>query len=115
MPAGFSRCLLKMSKTYYKDANAKKNYKFDFAALTNGVDGANSDWLASGESIQSYSLAVDTGITLESDSLTDSNTSVTIVVSGGTPGQSYKIVCRPVTTPNGLIDDFTMIFKINQQ
>lgn len=81
--------------TKRKDPGDKLDYKFDFANTTNG--GAEADWLTSGESIASYTITADTGITVVSDSLTDSNKSVTVWLSGGTAGQRYKVVCQITT------------------
>lgn len=87
------------------------DFKFDFAPLTNGQDGADSDWLASGETISSHTITADTGITVDSDSITDTNTSVTVWLSGGTIGQKYRINCNIVTS-DGRTDERSMIIKV---
>ena len=69
---------------FEKDPQAVKNYKFDW-----------SDWLDTGETIQSRTVTVPSGITLDSDSAT--NTSVQATLSGGTVGESYDINCEIVT------------------
>jgi hypothetical protein len=101
-----------MPATFEKDPSAKLDYKFDFAALTNGS--GDSDWLASGETISSYELDPATGITVDSDDLTDSNTSVTIWVSGGDAGKSYTVTCKIVTSA-GREDERTMTFRVKNR
>lgn len=79
-----------------KDPDAVLDYKFDWKAKTNG--NGDSDWLASGETISSYEVTVDTGITNESDAKTDSDTSITVWLSGGTDEVDYEIACKIVTS-----------------
>jgi hypothetical protein len=83
-----------------KDPDAVLSYKFDFAPLTNNVSGATSDWLdtTNSETISSVTVTAESGITKDSSSITDSNTSVTVTLSGGTAGQDYEIECKPVTS-----------------
>ena len=82
--------------TFIKDPDAVLDYKFDWAASTNG--NGSTDWLASGETISSHTITVDTGITKDSSSLTDTNTSVTVWLSGGTAGTDYNVACKIVTS-----------------
>jgi len=84
-------------KTYKKDADAVLDFKFDFAPLANGQVGANSDWLESGETITGHTITADAGITVDSSSFTDTNTSVTVWLSGGTAGNKYRINCEITT------------------
>lgn len=81
-----------------KDAQDVLDYKFDFANATNG--GNDSDWLASGETISTHTITAESGITIDSSSVTDTNTSVTVWASGGTAGESYDIACK-ITTSGG--------------
>lgn len=87
------------------------DFKFDFAPLTNGREGADSDWLGSGETISTHTVTVDTGITKDSDSITDSNTSVTVWLSGGTVGQKYRVNCKIVTS-DGREEERSMMIKV---
>ena len=66
---------------------------FDFAGLTNGT--GLSDFLEAGESIASYVLTPQTGITVAGDSST-ANT-VSCIVSGGSNGSTYTLACRITT------------------
>lgn len=84
------------ASTYLKDPSAVLDYKFDWKALTN--TGTGSDWLAVGETISSRTVTVPTGITKDSDSITDTNTTVTVWLSGGTAGVDYPVACRIVTS-----------------
>jgi hypothetical protein len=97
------------SNTKYKDPDAILYYKFDWKALTNGS--GNSDWLASGETIASYTITEDSGIVVESSVRADTNTSVVVRLSGGTVPTIYKIVCHIVTS-DGNEDDRTMYIKM---
>jgi len=83
---------------FTKDPDAVLDYKFDWAPLTNGTEGGVSDWLASGETIVTRTITVSPGLTKDSDSLTDTDTSVTVWLSGGTVGQTYTVACRIVTS-----------------
>jgi len=97
---------------FLKDSDAVLDYKFDFAPLTNGQEGANNDWLESGETISTHTVSVlDAGITKDSDSITDSNTSVTVWLSGGTVGNKYRVNCEIVTS-SGRTDQRTMTIKV---
>ena len=87
-----------INNIFIKDPNAVLDYKFDWAPLTNGAEGGTSDWLASGETISARTITVSTGLTKDSDSLTDTNTSVTVWLSGGTDGQNYTVACKIVTS-----------------
>ena len=101
-------------KTYVKDPQAELDYKFDWAPLTNEAPGAVSDWLASGETIESYTLTIAGGITNVSDSRTDSNTSVTVWLSGGSAGREYRVTCHIVTSA-WREDDRTIVVKVRQR
>lgn len=85
-----------------KDPDAARLYSWDF-----------SDWLDTGETINSYSFPdFPAGITQVSDSNTD--TVVTVKISGGTAGESYNITCRIVTNA-GQTDDRTITLTIAEQ
>lgn len=81
----------------FKDADAIKEWVFD-ATL----------WLCL-DTIASFSLTVDSGLTLDSSSNTD--TAVTAWFSGGTVGQKYTVICR-IVTAGGRTDDCKVTFYI---
>lgn len=98
-------------RQFLKDADAVLDYKFDFAPLTNGQLGAESDWLEAGETISDHTVNADTGITADSDSITDSNTSVTVWLSAGTAGSKYRVNCEIVTS-GGRTEQRSMMVKV---
>jgi hypothetical protein len=82
-----------------KDPNATLDYQLDW-----------SSWLATGESISTVTVTV-TGATLVSNSNTA--TTVTAWISGGTVGEQVRIQYR-ITTNNSQprIDDRTLILRV---
>ena len=72
---------------FVKDPDAVLDYKIDWLA-----------WLAFGETISSKTVTATTGLTVDSSTITDSSTSVTIWLSGGTAGASYTVTCQIVTS-----------------
>lgn len=94
-----------MADKFIKDPSAVLDYKFDFAKNTN--QGSGTDWLASGETISSHTITPDSGITVDSSALSDSNTSVTVWLSGGTAGTTYDVNCE-ITTSASRTDQRTM-------
>lgn len=88
---------------YIKDPDATLKYKFDW-----------SSWLATGETISSQVITAETGITADSGTITDTNTSVTVVLSGGTVGAVYDVACK-ITTSNSQIDERTIKIKCRQR
>lgn len=99
---------------FEKDPNGVLDYKFDWKALTNGTPGGVRDWLASGETITQRTVTVLTGLTKDSDSLTNNNTSVTVWLSGGAVGTTYTVACRIVTSA-GRTDERTIFVKVFQR
>lgn len=102
-------------KTYLKDPDETLDYKFDFAPSTNGT--GDTDWLGSGETISSRTITSDSpGLTIGINHLTDSSTSVTVWVSGGTAGNTYKLSCK-ITTNNSpaRICERTILIKVIQR
>ena len=101
-----------------KDPDAVLDYKFDWAPATNETPGGSSDWLASGETIETYTLTVAPvevgGLVVDSDALTDSDTSVTCWLSGGTAGTTYAITCHIVTNA-GREDDRTVYVPVAER
>ncbi|HSG63285.1 MAG TPA: hypothetical protein VLA24_17810 [Pseudomonadales bacterium] len=98
-----------MAKRYNKDPNSILDYKWDWAALTNGT--GSSDWLEAGETIVSYTVIAPAGITIDSDAVRDTNTSIEAWLSGGTVGSMYDVVCRIVTS-SGRQDDRTITVRV---
>lgn len=87
--------------TYIKDPDAVLDYRFDWSA-----------WLASGETITTAASTVSAGITKDSESNT--TTTATVWLSGGTDGDDYLVTCR-ITTNQGRTDDRSMVIKVRQR
>ena len=68
-----------------------------------------SDWLASGDTIASSSWSVETGLTVDSES--DTTTTATAVISGGTAGKVYKVE-NSIVTANGLDETMTWFVAV---
>lgn len=102
-----------MSGRWLKDPNAVIHYKFDWAPLENG--NGDSNWLdrtsSPIESISSHTITAETGITVDSSSITDNGTTVTVTLSGGTAGSKYNVTCQVVTS-TGQTDERTAIVTV---
>lgn len=99
-----------------KDPQAVLEYRWDWKALTNG--NGSSDWLASGETISSYTVTVvdaaPSGVTKDSDALASSNTAVVAWFSGGTDKTDYRVTCQIVTSA-GRTDERTIIIPVRSR
>jgi len=87
--------------TFTKDPDAVLDYAFNW-----------SDWLDSTqeETIESYVVTADAGLTV--DSHAESDGKVTVWLSGGTVAATYyKVACK-VTTSLGRTDERSMRFKV---
>lgn len=85
-------------QTFLKDPDAVLDYGFDW-----------SDWLADEEIISESTWTVEDGITKDSDSKT--NTVTTIWLSGGSAGVEY-IMTNHIVTSDGREDDRSFRVKI---
>ena len=101
-----------MPSIFLKDPNAVLDYKFDWKAETNG--NGDSDWLASGETISSKTVTVPDGITKDSDAPGDTDTSVTVWLSGGTAGVDYEIACK-IATSLSRTDERTIKIQVRER
>ena len=101
-----------MPQSFVKDPNAVLDYKFDWANTTNG--GTEADWLAAGETISTRTITAASGITVDSSSITDSSTSVTVWLSGGTDGATYTVACL-ITTSASRTDERTATFRVAER
>lgn len=101
-----------------KDPDADLDYKFDWRALTNGALGATSDWLAAGETISTFVITAAAGITLgtggKAPAKTNSDTSVTVWLSGGTAGMDYTVACK-ITTSATRVDERTATIEVRNR
>lgn len=92
-----------MAQSFIKDPDAVLDYKWDW-----------SSWLESAETISSTTVTADSGLTVDSSSITDSSTSVTAWLSGGTTNRTYDVVCHIVTSVDRE-DDRTIIIRCKEQ
>jgi len=92
-----------MPQTFIKDPSAVLDYKFDWSA-----------WLAAGETISTRTVTVGTGITKDSDAITDAGESVTVWLSGGTHGVDYSVTARIVTSLSRT-DERTITIKVRDR
>jgi len=92
-----------MASSFVKDPDAVLDYKWDW-----------SDWLVTGETISSHTIPTVTGITLDSSSITDTDTSVTAWYSSGTALTDYDVTCQIVTS-DSREDDRTVTFKVRER
>lgn len=98
--------------TYTKDSDAVLDYKFDWKSASNGR--GFTDWLTSAETISSTTITEDAGITVDSSSITDTSTSVTVWLSGGTVGTDYNVACKIVTSA-GRTDERTIVISVEDR
>lgn len=82
----------------YKTPGATLDFKQDW-----------SGWLPSGDTIDSSSWSVETGLTIDSSS--NNTTTATAVISGGTAGKVYKVE-NTIVTANGLDETMTWFVTV---
>ena len=80
-----------INDTHVKDPDASLPYEWDWAA-----------WLSDGETITGTVITADPGITVGAPS--QAAGIVTVRVSGGTAGATYRVACR-ITTSGGNITE----------
>lgn len=86
--------------SYIKDPDAVLDYTVDWSA-----------WLGA-DTIDDLTVTAPDGITV--DSSTNTTTTATAWLSGGTAGESYDVVFQ-VTTAGGRIDDRTITLMVRQR
>lgn len=97
---------------FTKDPDATLDYTFDWKASSNGT--GSSDWLESGESISTATVTVPSGLTKDSQAV--GSGAVTVWISGGTAGESYKVLCQ-ITTDNSpaRTDERSIIINVKER
>lgn len=90
---------------FLKDPDAVLDYAFDWSA-----------WLAAeNDTIATVEWEVPAGITQETDPApSNTDTTATVWLSGGTDGQNYLVTCR-ITTAAGRVDDRTMRISVRSR
>lgn len=93
-----------------KTPNEVLDFIFDFASTTNG--GTTPDWLEAGETLLAgFSVVTDAGLTIDSSSLTNTNTSITVWISSGTAGSRYNVTVLG-TTSSARTFEYTGTIKV---
>ncbi len=104
--------------SFLKDPQSELDFAVDWAAKP-----PNGPWLDDGETITSFAVTADEGITVgtgtRAPALTTSesgrvNGAVTVWLAGGTVGARYNIACR-VTTNAGRTDERTIRVTVLQR
>jgi len=88
------------AQIFEKDPNAILDYVIDWGT-----------WLA-GDTIITSTWTAETGITAVSD--TETATTATVWLSGGTAGSDYNVVNR-IVTALGRTDDRTLLIRVREQ
>lgn len=86
---------------FIKDPDAVLDWHFDWLA-----------WLQLGETISSSTFLVTAGLTVDSTSNTLTN--ATVWLSGGSPGQPYRVTNR-ITTNQGRTDDRSITIRVKDR
>lgn len=94
-----------MAGIFTKDPNAVLDYAFDW-----------SSWLATSETVSSFVVTVQSGITEGTGAYASSESSgvVTVWLSGGTEGTTYSVACKIVTSA-GRTDERTIYINCLNQ
>jgi hypothetical protein len=85
-------------QVFYKDPAEYLDYKFDWSA-----------WLSSGDTIADKTVTVSDGIDV--DTVTNTTTSVTFWLSGGTAARTYDITVN-IVTAGGRIGERSAFLKV---
>ena len=85
---------------YPKDPDATIDYGVDWALWLDGDTISSSNWTAA------------TGVTIDSN--TNTTTSTTVWLSGGTAGLSYEVTNR-IVTAGGRTDDRTILISVAER
>lgn len=91
-----------MADLFMKDPSAVLDYAVDWTG-----------WLAEGETIGSFPVTVDAGLTV-AQAATHSAGVVTVWLSGGTAGKTYTVTSR-VTTNQGRTDDRSIRIRVEER
>lgn len=93
-----------LKPTIVKDPNATLDYPFDWTLYLADI----TDTIVSAEFI------VDSALVAERDELNTEGTIAVVWISGGTLGQTHRVVCR-ITTAEGRIDDRSIYLQIRDR
>lgn len=90
-----------MITQFTKDPAAHLDYQFDWAPWLDGTD-----------TITAHAATAEEGLDVESSSATDDT--VTVWLSGGTTGSSYRVTCQ-ITTADGRVDERMILVNVRER
>lgn len=90
-------------KGFVKDPDATLDYTIDWAR-----------WMDTSDFISSSTWIAESGITIVPASESFTNTTTTVFISGGSPGQTYKITNR-ITTNGNRIDERSFELRVRER
>lgn len=90
-------------RTWEKDPQAVLDWKYDWV-----------NWMAAGETISGTPTITITPSGLTKDSQANTTTSVTVWLSSGTLGVTYRVACRIVTS-QGRTDERTIGIRVTDR
>lgn len=102
-------------RVVFKDPDARLDFYFDWKALANGT--GDTDWLTSGETIETFAVTADAGIVVDDTdppALINGDTAVKVWLSGGTAGRVYAVTNR-IETSAGRTDDRTLMIRVQER
>lgn len=98
-----------MATPYFKQVTKAPADVLDFTYDWNGSATAGGPWMATGDTISTSTWSAPAGITIASD--TETTTTSTVWLSGGTAGSSYDVV-NTITTAGGRTKTLTLRVKV---
>lgn len=101
-----------MAESYKKDPAAVLDFGVDLNGLLHGRAGAKSNWLAAGETVSSFTVTAEAGLTVQSPS--QSGGLITFWLSNGEAGQSYQVTCT-WTTSAGRTDRRKIVIEVDER
>ena len=94
-------------EVFTKDPSAVLDYSFVWCG-----DETHESYLEDGETIDSYVITVDDGITKDSDS--EDGGHVVVWLSGGTAGVAYTVACK-ITTNMGRTEERSILIRCEER
>ena len=94
-----------MANVFYKDVSADLDFVFDW-----------SSWLATSETISSFVVTVQTGLTVGTGAKASAQAlgKVTVWLSGGTDDTTYTVACKIVTS-DSRTDERTIYINVTNR
>lgn len=86
--------------SFSKTPAERKRYAVDY-----------SDWLDTGETVASYALTPDSGLSVSASTLINESTGIAFFIAGGTAGFQYKLDIL-ANTSGGQIKEDTVYFNV---